>query len=70
MSGLLYAHRVSKLLDELVGELGLTVTLSDERAAVSLAKSMDNIKLAADATGVALTVRAEANATQVTFTKR
>jgi hypothetical protein len=70
MSGLLYAHRVSKLLDELVSELGLTVTLSDERATVSLSKSMGNIKMAADQTGTELIVRAEGEVTQVTFAKK
>jgi hypothetical protein len=56
MPRILYAGRVAKVLDELVRDLGLTVTLDDQKAEVELGSSLENLKVAAGSMGIDVSV--------------
>lgn len=69
MSGVLYAHRLSKILDETVRELGLTVTMSDQNGRVDLSTSIENYKLVATQLGITMQVQPAADHTVIVFRK-
>jgi hypothetical protein len=52
MGTVFYIHRLSKLIDEMVKDLGLTLTISDENADVKLASQIPNIQALAASLGV------------------
>jgi hypothetical protein len=54
MGTVLYIHRMSKLIDEMVKELGLTLTLSDETSGIKLTDHLENMKQMALNLGVAM----------------
>jgi hypothetical protein len=70
MSRILYAHRLSKVLDEMVIDLGLTVVLSDQNAEVDLAKSIESIKMAIGGMDIEMKVQSNAGHTIVQFYKK
>jgi hypothetical protein len=70
MSRILYAHRLSKLLDETVIDLGLTVVLSDHNAQIDLAKNVDIIKMAIGSMDIDMKVQTTPEHTVVQFTRR
>jgi hypothetical protein len=70
MARILYAHRFAKHLDEIVRDLGLTMTLSDGGADVDLAKNLDNVKVAATSLGLDVKVETVGSETRVTFKRK
>ncbi|MBX9925772.1 MAG: hypothetical protein K2Y05_05395, partial [Hyphomicrobiaceae bacterium] len=70
MGSVFYIHRVSKLLDEMVRDLGLTVTLSDAKTDVKLAPQVENLKAMATALGVRVEVGQQGTATIVVFSPK
>jgi hypothetical protein len=69
MSGVFYAHRLSKILDETVRDLGLTLTISDQGGRVELKTNIENYKMVAAQLGVTMKVEAVGDRTQITFRK-
>lgn len=65
MGSVFYIHRVSKLIDEMVRDLGLTLTLSDERSPVKLGPHLDNMKNLAQGLGVRMDYGEQPNGTVV-----
>jgi hypothetical protein len=70
MSGVLYTHRLSKLLDETVRELGLTVTLSDQTSTVKLAKSIEHLKMITAQLGIEMKIQPGVDFTSIQFSKK
>ena len=70
MGSVFYIHRVSKLLDEMVRDLGLTVTLSDAKTDVKLAPHVENLKAMGTALGVRVEVGQQGAATIVVFSPK
>lgn len=61
MGTIFYIHRLSKLIDETVRDLGLTLTLSDETGDVKLAPHLENMKQLALGLGVKMSSSAQPN---------
>ncbi len=70
MGSVFYIHRVSKLLDEMVRDLGLSVTLSDAKTDVKLAPHVENLKAMATGMGVRVEVGQQGTATVVVFSPK
>ena len=71
MGTVFYIHRVSKLIDEMVRDLGLTLTLSDEKSDVKLAPHVENMRNLANSVGVRLDMSEQPNGvTVVTFRRK
>jgi hypothetical protein len=71
MGTIFYVHRLSKMIDEIVRELGLTLTLSDETGDVKLAPQLENMKQLAAVLGVKMRHQAQADGSLVvTFTRK
>ncbi|MEL6873629.1 MAG: hypothetical protein AAFO62_12735 [Pseudomonadota bacterium] len=70
MSGPFYTHRLTKLLDEFVISGNLTLTLSDERSAISLSEHRANIEQTASAKGVVVDVDENEDRTVMRFRRR
>jgi hypothetical protein len=61
MGTILYIHRLSKLIDEMVKDLGLTVTISDEQTDVRLSDHIVNIEALGRNLGVVVHHQAQPN---------
>jgi hypothetical protein len=71
MGTIFYIHRLSKLIDEIVKDLGLTLTLSDESGDVKLAPQLENIKQLASQLGVKVAHQVQSNGSLVvTFSRK
>lgn len=70
MGSVFYIHRVSKLIDEMVRDLGMSVTLSDARTDVKLAPHVENLKALATGLGVRIEVGQQGPATIVVFSPK
>ena len=67
MQPVMYSHRLKTALQHTVRELGLTMSLADENAPVSLAENEAMIRETAAMLGIQLSVEHGANGTYVTF---
>jgi hypothetical protein len=67
MQNVMYSHRLKGVLQHTVRELGLTVSLTDENAGVSLADNEAMIRETAAILGIPLSIEHGANGTFVTF---
>jgi hypothetical protein len=66
MGSVLYIHRLSKLIDEMVKELGLTVSLSDDLAKdVKLGDHIQNLDQLALSLGVSFQHQVQANGSTI-----
>jgi hypothetical protein len=71
MGTIFYVHRLSKMIDEIVKDLGLTLTLSDESGDVKLAPQLENMKQLAGSLGVKMLHQVQPNGSiVVTFTRK
>jgi hypothetical protein len=71
MGTILYVHRLSKMIDEVVKDMGLTLTLSDESGDVKLAPQLENIKQLANSLGVKMLHQVQPSGSLViTFTRK
>jgi hypothetical protein len=62
MGTIFYIHRLSKIIDEMVKDLGLTLTLTDDMAPdVKLADHVQNIEQIARSLGVVVQHQVQAN---------
>ncbi|MEO1207515.1 MAG: hypothetical protein AAFV45_14405 [Pseudomonadota bacterium] len=69
MAGVFYTHRLLKMLDELVVDAGLTVTISDAGTSVNLAQQYQMIEPALKAKGITVAVQQLDGATMMTFSR-
>jgi hypothetical protein len=70
MPRVVYVHRISKVLDEIVRDLGLTMTITDQNSDVDLAKSLDNVKVATEAIGLKIQIEPLPNGkSRITFSR-
>jgi hypothetical protein len=67
MQNVMYSHRLKGVLQHTVRELGLTVSLTDENADVSLAYNEAMIRETAALLGIQLSIEHGANGTFITF---
>ena len=67
MQPVMYSHRLKSVLQHTVRELGLTVSLTDENATVSLAENEAMIRETAGMLGIQLSVEHGENGTYMTF---
>ncbi|MEO1280538.1 MAG: hypothetical protein AAFV69_02260 [Pseudomonadota bacterium] len=70
MAGVFYTHRLLKMLDELVVDAGLTVTISDAGTDVDLSQQHAMIEHSLKAKGVSVAVQPMDGATMMTFSRR
>jgi hypothetical protein len=70
MSDILYAHRISKLIEEFVIGAGLTVHVSDEKSTAKLKPLMPAIKQIAQSLNVELSDSTESGATLISFRRK
>jgi hypothetical protein len=71
MGTVFYIHRLSKLIDEMVRDLGLTLTLSDEKSDVKLAPHIDNMRHLANGLGIKMDHAQQPNGViTVTFSRK
>jgi hypothetical protein len=71
MGTIFYVHRLSKMIDEIVKDLGLTLTLSDEAGDVKLAPQLENMKQLAASIGVKMLHQVQPNGSLVvTFSRK
>ncbi len=70
MGSVFYIHRVSKLIDEMVRDLGMAVTISDAKTTVKLGPHVENLKALATGLGVRIEVGQQAGATVVVFSPK
>jgi hypothetical protein len=71
MGTVFYIHRLSKMIDEIVRDLGLTLAISDEKGDIKLTPHLDNIKAMAGSLGVRADVSQQANgAIAVVFSRK
>lgn len=70
MERVLYSHRLKALLQQTVVENGLTMTLSDSAAEVSLASHERMISEVAQSIHVKVEVIKQGNSTSVVFTRK
>lgn len=69
MQATLYSHRLKTVLQHTVIDLGLTLSIDDETAHVSLAKNEATLRETAKALGIQIDIQKSTNATTVTFYK-
>lgn len=67
MQPVMYSHRLKTVLQHTVRELGLTVSLTDENASLSLADNEAMIRETVAMLGIQLSVEHGANGTFMTF---
>lgn len=64
---ILYAHRLQGIVRQVVLDLGLTLTLTDETSKISLKDNEQLFRDLATSMGVAMDMRAEGDGVAVTF---
>ena len=67
MQATLYAHRLKTVLQHTVVDLGLTMSIDDETAKVSLSDNEAVLMETASALGIQVDIQKSTNATTVTF---
>ncbi|MEL7048071.1 MAG: hypothetical protein AAFO75_03765 [Pseudomonadota bacterium] len=70
MAGVFYAHRLLKMLDELVIAAGMTVSLSDAGTDINLAQQYEMIAANVKAKGINVTLHTVEGANVLTFAPR
>jgi hypothetical protein len=61
MGNIFYIHRLSKLIDEMVKDLGLTLTLADDMTDIKLSDHILNIEQLARSLGVVVQHQVQPN---------
>ena len=67
MQATLYSHRLKAVLQHTVVELGLTLSIDDETAEVSLSDNEVTIRETASLLGIQIIIQKAENATTVSF---
>ncbi|SDW64983.1 hypothetical protein [Litoreibacter albidus] len=67
MQATVYAHRIKAVLQHSVVELGLTLSIDDESAQVSLSQNEATLRDVAKTLGIQIDIQKSTNATTVTF---
>jgi hypothetical protein len=67
MSRVLYVHRISKMLEELVRDLGMTVVLSDRTTQINLGVYADTLVGIANDLGIKASKRTDDGKTTIEF---
>lgn len=67
MGGILYVHRLAKILDETVRDLGLTVVLTDKTSSVDLSQNVEALKIVAQQLGIDMKVQPGPDFTTIQF---
>ena len=69
MNGILYSHRLKSVLQQMVADLGLTLSFDDSRTDLALAENEAMLRETAQLLGVNIHIESHDSGTTVTFYK-